>query len=123
MTISGSTTFLDPVPGGNAVTQPGGLLAQQSNRGVFTSNAFSVVPEFNINLGFNVTPSIRVWAGYTFMYWNNVMRAGEQIDLNVDPNQLPTRAGPGAFGTQPTFPGRVTDVWLQGLSLGAQIRY
>ena len=121
--ISGSTTFLDPVPGGNPVTQPGGLLAQQSNIGTFTSNKFSVIPELGVNVGFNVSPTLRLFAGYTFMYWNNIMRAGEQIDLNVDANQLPTRNGPGAPGTRPAFLARENDIWIQGLSLGAQVRY
>jgi hypothetical protein len=121
--IGGTTTFLDPVPGGNPATQPGGLLAQQSNIGTFTSNQFSVIPEMNLNLGMNVTPNLRVWAGYTFMYWNNVMRAGEQIDLNVDATQIPTRAAPGPLGTQPAFLAKVNDVWIQGLSLGVQLRY
>ena len=123
VSISGTTTFLDPVPGGNPITQVGGLLAQQSNIGVFTSNSFSVIPELAVNLGVNISPTVRVWAGYTFMYWNNIMRAGEQIDLNVDPNQLPTRAGPGAPGVQPVFPARVNDIWVHGLSLGAELRY
>lgn len=123
VSISGTTTFLDPVPGGNPITQVGGLLAQQSNIGVYTSNSFSVIPELAVNLGVNISPTVRVWAGYTFMYWNNIMRAGEQIDLNVDPNQLPTRAGPGAPGVQPVFPARVNDIWVHGLSLGAELRY
>jgi Putative beta barrel porin-7 (BBP7) len=121
--ISGATTFLDPVPGGNPATQPGGLFAQQSNIGTFRSNQFAVVPEFNINFGFNVTPCLRVWAGYTFMYWNSIMRAGEQIDLNVDANQMPTRAAPGAPGAQPSFITRENDLWIHGLSLGMQWRY
>src|SRR5262249_8074951 len=121
--INGNTTFLDPVPGGNPGVQPGALFAQQSNIGTYHSSEFAVVPELNLNFGYIINPGVRVWVGYTFMYWNKLMRAGEQIDFNVDANQMPTRAAPGVLGTQPAFFARETDLWIHGVSLGLQLRY
>ncbi len=122
ITIAGSTTFLDPVPGGNPVTQPGGLLAQPSNIGTYTFSDFSIVPEVNVNFGYQFTPLIRGWVGYSFIYWSNVARSGDQIDFNVDARQLPTRAGPGT-GTTPAFALHNNDFWTMGVSLGLQFRY
>jgi hypothetical protein len=122
VSIAGSTTFLDPVPGGNPVTQPGGLLAQPSNIGSHESAGFSVVPEVNVNIGYAITPLTRVFVGYSFIYWSNVARAGDQIDLNVDARQIPTRNGPGV-GTQPAFVLHTTDFWAQGINFGLQLRY
>lgn len=121
--ISGSTLFLDPVPGGNPVRQPGGLLALPSNIGTYTSSEFSVIPEVNVNLGYQITPMVRAYIGYSFLYWNNVARAGEQIDLNVDPAGLPSRAGPGVIGTAPNFNLVPNDFWIHGLSFGGQLRW
>jgi hypothetical protein len=120
--IAGATTFLDPVVGGNPVTQPGGLLAQPSNIGTYNNSNFSFIPEVNANIGYAITPYFRTYVGYTFMYWTNVARAGEQINLNLDPNQLPSRTGPGT-GTQPTFILRTNDFWAQGVNLGVQLRW
>ena len=71
---------------------------------------------------YQVAPSIRIHAGYSFLYWTNVARAGDQIDLNVDARQLPTRAGPGV-GVQPAFVLRTNDFWAQGVNFGVQFRY
>jgi hypothetical protein len=122
VTIAGSTTFLDPVVGGNPVTQPGGLLAQPSNIGQHTQADFSFVPEINANIGYAVSPNFRLFVGYTFMYWTNVARAGEQINLRVDATQLPTRTGPGV-GVDPQFILRSNDFWAQGVNFGLQLRF
>jgi putative beta barrel porin BBP7 len=122
ISISGSTTFLDPVAGGNPVVQPGGLLAQPSNIGTYTFNDFSIIPQIDCNFGYQFTPLIRGWVGYSFLYWSNVARSGDQINLNLDSAQIPTRAGPGA-GTQPSFTLHNSDFWAMGLSLGLQFRY
>src|SRR5205085_7781044 len=59
-------TNIDTTP---AIAQDGGLYAVSSNSGRFTHNAFAVVPEANINLQFRLTDNIRLFAGYTFLYW------------------------------------------------------
>lgn len=120
--IDGSTTFIDPVTPLPTVTQPGGLLAQPSNIGRWDRSSFSVLPEIAVNLGYAVAPGLRLFVGYTFLYWNNVARAGDQINLRVDARQLPTRTGPGT-GTDPQFILNRTDFWAQGINFGLQVRY
>ena len=65
---------------------------------------------------------MRAYIGYTFIYWTNVARAGEQINLRVDANQLPTRAGPGV-GVDPQFILRSNDFWAQGINFGVQFTW
>src|SRR5205823_2362775 len=55
-------------PGQPALAAPGGLLALASNGGHFTRDAFAVVPEAGVNLGYQLNPYVRVFAGYTFLY-------------------------------------------------------
>ena len=67
---------------------------QATNSGSFTRNEFSVVPEIGINLGYNVTQNLRLFAGYNFLYWTNVLRVADQVDttLNVQDTARLTQA-------------------------------
>lgn len=120
------------ITGGQVLTAPdgtvsrfrGGLLALPSNMGTFHRNHFAVVPEGGINLGFHVTESLRAYVGYTFLYWNNVFRPGEQIDRVLDVNQIPNfTPGPPTNRVRPTVPFSQTDFWAQGLNFGLEYRY
>ena len=93
--ISGTTDFTDP--GVPTVRQQGGLLALPTNIGSYSRDQFSVVPEIGINVGRQVTDHLRVFAGYTLLYWSGVVRPGDQIDFGVNPTQLPTSTGPGTL--------------------------
>jgi hypothetical protein len=118
--INGSTTITDPA--GNAQTFAGGLLTQPSNIGHYERDRFAVVPEVGVRLGVQLTDHLRVYAGYNFLYWSNVIRTGDVIDLRVNASQLPPRqnvTGP----VFPRFEPRYTDYWAHGLIVGAQFRY
>jgi hypothetical protein len=52
----------------------------------------------------------------------NVIRPGDQVDLNVDPNQFPPPATSGPF-TAPAFAFHDSDIWLQGLNVGLEYNY
>jgi hypothetical protein len=106
---------------------PGGLLALSTNIGSTNRDAFAAVPEASVTLGWHVTPRIRVYAGYTFIYWSDVLRPGEQLDLRVNPANLPT-APPGEFGVAggPPVPGvllRSNDFYVHGMNFGVALRF
>ena len=65
-----------------------------SNSGSFNRDRFAVVPETDLVLGFRVTPHIKLLIGYSFLYWSNVVRPGDQIDTVIDPRQLPFSGNP-----------------------------
>lgn len=116
----------------NLTPETGGLLAQPSNIGNYHSSVFSVVPEVGVNLGYAITPHVRVFTGYSFLYWNRVARPGEQVDLRVNSTQFPqfgltprTNLGNGALVGQP-LPGfnfHSSDFWAQGVSFGLEFRF
>lgn len=122
VTIDGSTQIISPPPGSTVQNFAGGLLAQPSNIGTYTSNSFSVIPEVNVRLGAQVTQHLRVFASYNYLYWSNVARAGDQIDLRVNTNQIaPPKPlnGPAL----PAFNLQRTGYWVQGVGVGAELRF
>jgi len=118
-TITGQTTIT--TPGGVPVVSQNGLLAQRTNIGTYDTDRFAVVPEVGVRLGTQVTDHLRVYAGYDVMYWSSVMRPGDQIDTVVNTTQIApgTLVGPA----RPMFQNQVTDLWLQGLTVGFEVRY
>ena len=101
----------------------GGLLAQRTNSGTFVRNQFGVVPELGATLGYQVTQRMRFIAGYSFIYWSNVVRPGDQIDTTVNPNLLPPENPTQTAFLNPRFTFQDSDYWVQGLSLGGEYRW
>jgi hypothetical protein len=131
--IGGTITQLGPnplVPPGLG-TFPGGLFAQPTNIGRHDANPlsvpFMVLPSLNAKLAFQLTDHIRAYAGYDFLYWNGVVRPGNQINHSVnlsqnavlDPNGVGTLVGPA----QPAPVINRSDFWAQGIQLGLEFRY
>jgi hypothetical protein len=118
------TTVITP-PGGPTTVAKGGLLALPSNIGEFSRDRFAVKPEVGINVGYQVTCHLRAFVGYTFLYLSDAVRPGDQIDLAVNPTQLPTtRPTTGLVGpARPAVLFNDTDFWAQGVSAGLEFRY
>jgi hypothetical protein len=123
VTIAGSTTIAPAA--GPARVLDGGLLALPTNSGRFGRDAFAVVPEVEVTLGYHVTRWLRAYVGYTFIYWSDVVRPGDQIDRTVNRHEVPTSrlAGPLTGPARPAFSFAETDFWAQGLTLGLELRY
>lgn len=117
--INGSTQIT--APGEAPVSGRGGLLALPSNIGSRSQNQFAVVPEVGMNVGVQLTNSVRGYVGYTFLYWSDVARPGDQVSLALNPAQLPP-AAPGVGGP-PIFRFRESDFWAHGINFGLELRY
>ncbi len=81
-----------------------------------------MIPELGATLGYAIAPNLRVLLGYTLLYWGNVVRPGDQIDLAVNPDLLPPEqatTGPSA----PSFLLTDTTYWAQGLNVGLDWRW
>jgi len=122
--INGATRITTTT--GPAIVLPGDLLTAPSNIGNYSRDQFSVVPEVGVNVGYQVTNNVRVYVGYTFLYWSNVQRPGEAIDLQVNSTRVPTApffgvapSGPPA----PLFSFHNSDFWAQGINFGLQLRF
>lgn len=100
----------------------GGLLAQATNIGNYERNQTVFVPEINFNLSRQLTQRLDFTIGYTFIWWSNVVLAGDQIDMQVNDTQMlgGVLVGP-ATPTPPAF--RDTDYYVHALSLGFNYRF
>ncbi len=110
---------------GNVQNFRGGLYALPSNIGHHSQSRFGFAPEFGMKVGFQVTDSMRVFAGYDLLYWSSVLRAGDQIDQALDANQVPNSGAPFPAATQrrPIVPYRATSYFAHGLIAGVDFRY
>ena len=118
VTINGSTTA---TANNQSTTSAGGLLAMPSNIGSFQHTGFTVVPALELKLGYDITCNCRLTVGYDVMYWSRVARPAEQIDTSVNTSQASGGTLTGVPG--PLFSLRESDLWVQGLSVGGEIRY
>jgi hypothetical protein len=108
---------------GQPLLPTGGFLASTTNSGRHNDTKFAVVPEIGVNVGYQVTPCLRAFVGYTFLYWTNVLRPGDQIDLSVNASFLPNAPGAPTGPARPTFAAHSSDVWAQGLNFGVEFRF
>lgn len=119
VTINGSSAIT--VPGFDTINYTGGLLALPTNIGHYSHDYFVIVPRFGVELGYQLGPRTRAFLGYNYLHWATVARAGDQIDLSVNPTQIP----PGALvgEPRPRFEFRNSDFWAQGMNLGLEVRF
>jgi Putative beta barrel porin-7 (BBP7) len=115
-------TYINTNP---ATTYNSGLLALSSNSGQFTRDAFSVIPEVGLNLGFQLTNNLKIYGGYSFIYWTNIVRPGDQIDTTLNPNLIPTSSTYGTPGgpARPEFAFPANDYFAHGANFGLEFRY
>lgn len=123
VSITGQTVINDPNNVPTVVTQPGGFLAQTSNIGTYKQDQFAVVPEFRTNISYQMTDHWRWTLGYTAIYWSNVVRPGDHISRDINPNLFPPPVDPFVGAQRPAFAWNTTDYWVQGLNVGAEYRW
>ncbi len=114
--VSGQTITTSAV--GVPTTALGGLLTQSSNLGSFRWDDFSSISEFGVTLRRDLQCGLALTFGYSFIYWSDVARAGEQVDRSVNPSQIPPGNLTGS--ARPSFPERTNDFWAQGLRFGLE---
>ncbi len=111
---------------GPAQTFAGGYFAQPTNMGNHTRTAFAVLPELGLTVGYQITPWASIYAGYTFIYTNNVVRAPQQVSRQINPNGRPafnSTLEPVTGPAQPSFKFNSSDFWAQGLNVGFGFRF
>lgn len=121
--IRGETVVNGSAFGMGNASFPGGVFTQANNIGNYTQDRFGVLPEANFRLAFAVTQNLKLSVGYDALFINSVLRAGNQIDRNVNVNQsvlfgngtsLPARA-PGNFND--------SSLWMHGVNFGIGLSY
>lgn len=121
MNVDGSTVATGapfPAPVGTA----GGFLTSNGLNGVRTDGRFAVMPEGNLQLGYQFTSWLNAFAGYQVTYLSAAARPSEQVTRNLTVNGLPTA---------PTYRRPATqavgindgDLWLHGFNFGMTATY
>ena len=124
VTVDGTTTLV----GGGLVgpaTTAGGVLANVANGGRSSENRFAVLPEANLQLGYQLRSWANVFVGYQVMYLSNMARAGDQVNRNINPNGLPSvntfsTRNLATTGVASTTSG---DLFLHGFNFGFTLTY
>jgi len=120
--INGQNTVTVSAGGIPPFTSTGGLLAQPTNIGTWQDEQFALLPQLQLHLGVQLTPSTRARVGYTLLYLTEVARPGTSIDRNVDGRFLDPLAGPFT-ATNPAFGFDSTSIWMQGINIGLDTRW
>lgn len=102
--IDGSTTNQNQ-------TVPGGFLTTR-NRGTFEEDTFVVSPEVTLNWTLQLTETLGLSAGYSFLYWSAVAQPEDQIPVGVGGPIVPS-----------DFAFQNGSYWVHGVSLGGELRF
>lgn len=112
---------------GTPVTYEGGYFAVPSNAGHHHRTTFAVIPEGNLNVGFQVTDYIRLQVGYSFIFVNDVLWASKQMNRHINPTQssaLETAPNPTLIGdSEPKASLNADSLWAHGLNIGFVYTY
>jgi hypothetical protein len=120
--VQGSSTTNIVAPGFPAPgTYPGGIFSQRTNIGNQERDLFTVVPSAQMKLSVYVTRCVRATAGYDILYWNQVVRPGNQIDRGVNNSQF--LGGPLVGPARPTPVFRTSDYFIHGVSGGIEFTF
>lgn len=109
---------------GGLIQSQGGLLtAPGANIGKHTQSKFAVMPEVGVNVGYHLTPHLRAFVGYNFLYLSSVLRAPDLVDTSLDVTRIPNfplREGVTQLaGTPRPMPiMKATDWVAQGITFG-----
>lgn len=120
--INGHLKTNDFDAGGVVQTFPGGYFALPTNIGRHARTKFAVIPELNLNLGYQVCDFLTFEVGYTCLYVNEVFFAGKQIDPDINPTQSPAFTGnvPAVLvgKAAPRGNPKSESLWVQGFNVG-----
>ena len=125
-TIAGGTSSTS---GGVTTSSVGGLLALPgTNINSISKYQGQLVPEFNLNLAYQISDRARLRIGYTFLYLDNVFRAAQRIDTTINTFYAPLSAiaqNPGAtpVPVRPQQTDQRTDYYLHGFNFGLEFRF
>ncbi|HKM55098.1 MAG TPA: BBP7 family outer membrane beta-barrel protein [Isosphaeraceae bacterium] len=126
----GSTHQNLSVTGGSIITPntglpvgqfPGGDNALTTNIGRQQKDDFTVIPEVNLEVGYDLNSNLRAFVGYTFLYDSSVIRPGDQLDYYVNRTQDEGGTLVGPARPAPMF--NRTDFFAHGVNLGLEVRY
>ncbi len=107
----------------DGVIAPGGVLAQPTNMGHYSHTLSSAIPELDLKLGYSFSPTVKLYVGYSFLYWYHVLRTADQVNPFVDSAFLTSGVPTATPATQPLPLMQDRSIWMQGVTLGFEWKY
>lgn len=107
-------------------TYPGGLLVNAGDAGRVAAerDRICVIPELNLNVGYNFTSCFRAYVGYNIMYISALARPAQQVFQTTTTTTITLGGQETTLTTvAPGFRASSDDAVLQGLNLGMEFRY
>ncbi|TWU15815.1 hypothetical protein Poly21_30170 [Allorhodopirellula heiligendammensis] len=110
-----------PSPAG---VQQGGIFSP-TNQTTITRNSFAFAPEANVKLGYQFRKNMRFTVGYSFLMWNDVLMAGDNLNRDINSSYLVGNANGVIQPPQrPAFQGLKTDsLFVHGIDLGCVFQF
>ena len=122
LTVAGAYTSVN-FPNAGMNSGPYGIFAQPANSGSFSSTDFAIVPEAQVKLGYDLTPSLRLSVGYDFLYISDVIRPGDQLNHSLPKGQIFQQGGSATSLTSPTPLFERTNFYAHGFNVGLTARF
>jgi hypothetical protein len=113
VTVNGVTIFASPLA--PPVVTAGGVFTDVSNINRLTHNRVTAIPDLQANAGVQLFDYVRLFVGYSYLYWGGVLRPGNQVDTRVDFVNVPAKA--------PVIPLATSPFWAQGVNFGIEVRF
>jgi Putative beta barrel porin-7 (BBP7) len=107
---------------GVSLNQSGGLFVPPNLDQLYRTR-IGFMSEFNVRIAYRITDHWTASAGYTFLYWTNIIRPGSQIDAAIDPRTVPYSLSFNPNVAPAPFQLHATEFWAQGLTFGLECRY
>jgi hypothetical protein len=105
----------------------GGFFALPTNIGRHRKTHFSVIPEIDLNFGYQITDCMSLQLGYSILYVTNVIYAGKQINPKINPTQsanIDFTPTPVLVGEpSPKAKQKTEGLWAQGLNVGLEFNF
>lgn len=115
--IAGSST--QTIPAVPTETFENGFLVQ-GQQGHYERDQFTFVPEVNVKLAYMLRRNVSLSVGYSFLYWDDLALAADQIDNRVAGTLLLSDI---PNPVQEDFTIRDAGFWIQGIDLGVTIDF
>ena len=83
------------------------------------------MPQVDVRLGYQLSNWLQVFVGYDFLFINEVVRPGSQINLNVNTALVPISPtfGSAVGPNEPSPTSKKDEFWAQGIHFGIEFRY
>jgi hypothetical protein len=118
MSLQGFTVTPSGILKGGSLVGPGD---DNTHR---TFDRICFVPELALNLGYQPCHWLRLYVGYTNMYISTLARATQQtVPTSTNATITINGTAVGSSVIAPAFQAHDTDMWVQGLNVGFELRW